>query len=157
MVVNKRSKFSRARGEWTHGGGAKKKRRGAGNRGGHGMGGTGKRADVKKPSIWKDTKYFGKYGFKYKGVKIKFDCINVGWICENVAELVAKKLATVKGDVYSIELSKLKFNKLLSKGKVNKKLNIVVPYASAKAVEKVVAAGGAVEGIAKKEEKTVKQ
>ena len=62
MTVNKRKKVTRYRGSKTHGGGAKKKRRGAGNRGGRGMGGSGKRADSKKPSLW-GAKYFGKHGF----------------------------------------------------------------------------------------------
>ena len=66
MTVNKRTKSSRDRGSKTHGCGSMKKRRGAGNRGGRGMAGTGKRADQNKPSIWKNKKYFGKYGFKKK-------------------------------------------------------------------------------------------
>ena len=54
MVVNKRKKFSRQRGGHTHGWGSKKKHRGSGNRGGKGMGGTGKRADQVKTLIWKE-------------------------------------------------------------------------------------------------------
>ena len=43
-----------------------KKRRGAGNRGGRGMAGSGKRADQKKPTILKlyGSSYFGKRGEK---------------------------------------------------------------------------------------------
>ena len=52
MTVNKRKKNSRQRGSHTHGWGAMKKHRGAGNRGGRGAAGSGKRADSKKPSIW---------------------------------------------------------------------------------------------------------
>ena len=65
MVVNKRKKFQKYRGSHTHGGGAKKKRRGAGNKGGKGMAGSGKRADQKKPSIIQiyGMSYFGKKGF----------------------------------------------------------------------------------------------
>ncbi len=44
-------KNKRQRGLSSHGWGHKKKHRGAGNRGGKGMAGTGKRADTKKPSI----------------------------------------------------------------------------------------------------------
>jgi len=60
----KRKKVTKQRGSKTHGWGAMKKHRGAGNRGGRGMAGTGKRGDAKKPSIQKNKKYFGKYGFK---------------------------------------------------------------------------------------------
>ena len=54
MTVNKRKKNVRQRGHKTHGWGEKKKHRGKGHQGGAGMAGTGKRADSKKPSIWKD-------------------------------------------------------------------------------------------------------
>ena len=53
MVLNKRKKNSRMRGNTTHGYGSMKKNRGAGNRGGRGMAGSGKRADQKKPTILK--------------------------------------------------------------------------------------------------------
>ena len=145
MVVNKRSKFSKNRGSWTHNGGAKKKRRGAGSRGGRGMAGSGKRGDVNKPSIWNNTKYFGKFGFKFHGVKTELVTINVGWICQNIDTLVTDKVAEAKNDVYTLDLTKTDFNKVLSNGKVNKKLNIKVDYASVKAIEKVAAAGGKID------------
>ena len=63
MTVNKRSKNTRQRGHTTHGWGSMKKHRGKGHQGGAGMAGSGKRADSKKPSIWKDKRYFGKFGF----------------------------------------------------------------------------------------------
>ena len=76
MVVNKRKKNTRMRGNTTHGWGSMKKRRGAGNRGGRGNAGTGKRADQKKPTILKlyGNSYFGKHGFKNQrrvGKKVK--------------------------------------------------------------------------------------
>ena len=68
MTTNKRKKVVKYRGSHTHGGGAKKKRRGAGHRGGRGMAGSGKRADQKKPTILKlyGNSYFGKKGFSPK-------------------------------------------------------------------------------------------
>ena len=70
-MKSKRKKVNKYRGSQTHGGGAKKKRRGAGNRGGRGMAGSGKRADQKKPSILKEygNRYFGKRGFRSKNKK----------------------------------------------------------------------------------------
>lgn len=71
-MIIKRKKSERYRGSQTHGGGAKKKRRGAGNRGGRGMAGSGKRADQKKPTILKNygNSYFGKRGFSSKSKKV---------------------------------------------------------------------------------------
>ena len=68
MTVHKRKKNSRQRGSHTHGWGAKKKHRGAGNRGGKGMAGTGKRADQKKTLITAlyGHEYFGKQGITSK-------------------------------------------------------------------------------------------
>jgi len=79
MTTHKNKKVTKYRGSKTHGGGAMKKRRGAGNRGGRGNAGSGKRADSKKPSIWADKYYFGKHGFKKKGIKEKICAVNVGW------------------------------------------------------------------------------
>ena len=40
-----------------------KKHRGAGNKGGRGNAGTGKRSDCKKPSVWGIEHFYGKHGF----------------------------------------------------------------------------------------------
>jgi len=140
MPVNKRKKNSRQRGSWTHGWGAKKKHRGSGNRGGSGMSGTGKRADSKKPSIWK-TRYFGKMGFvRHNSTKIRAQ--NAEFIEKNLKKLAESGLVSKEKDFYVIDSKKLKFNKLLGKGKIREKLKIYVDYASKRAVEAVKAAGG---------------
>ena len=51
MVVNRRKKVVKYRGHSNHGGGMRKKRRGAGSRGGRGNAGTGKRAGHKKAGM----------------------------------------------------------------------------------------------------------
>jgi large subunit ribosomal protein L15 len=127
MVTNIRKKNSRQKGTHTHGWGSKKKHRGAGNRGGRGLAGSGKRCGANAPTHWKE-RYFGKHGFKKKGQKINFITFNVGDI---------EKLSKTE-----INLSDLKFNKLLGNGKINTKVKITVDYASKKAIEKVTAAGG---------------
>ena len=142
MTVNKRKKFSRYRGSMTHGCGSKKKRRGAGNRGGRGMAGSGKRSDSKKPSIWKEN-YFGKHGFSSKCSR-DIRAVNIDYLDENILKLNSQKLANKENDFFSIELEKLGFNKLLSKGKVANKYKIKVPYASKKAIEKIKGSGGEV-------------
>ena len=142
MTVNKRKKFSRYRGSMTHGCGSKKKRRGSGHRGGKGMAGTGKRSDSKKPSIWNNTKYFGKFGFKIKNTNV-IKSINIDYIEENISK-ISNDIIKKENGFFSVDLGKLGFNKLLSGGKVTNKYKIKVHYASKKAVEKIKGSGGEV-------------
>lgn len=131
-MITKRKKVTKQRGHKTHGWGAKKKHRGAGNRGGRGMAGSGKRADQKKPSIIKiyGSKYFGKHGFKRpQKVIVKHNSINVGDLKFNEQE---------------INLQEKGFDKLLGKGIPNKKYIIQVKSYSKKAKEKIESLGGEV-------------
>jgi len=144
MVVNRRKKFSRQRGSFTHGWGSKKKHRGAGNRGGKGLAGTGKRADSIKTLYWKDKKYFGKHGFKPKGTKKYIKAINLSDINERLDKSLANKLIVKEGDHYVVDLKKLGYNKLLGAGKVVNKFKINVKYASGKAIKRIKQAGGEV-------------
>ncbi len=134
MVTNKRKKFSRYRASHTHGKGSKKKRRGSGNRGGYGMAGTGKRSDHNKPSIWA-TDYFGKHGFvPQQRVEKK---------TVNILDLELKEsLSRKEKDSYVADLTSLGYDKLLGKGRATKRFIITVEHASARAVEKIKAAGG---------------
>lgn len=143
MTVNKRKKSGRYRASMTHGKGSKKKRRGSGNKGGKGMAGTGKRSDNKKPSIWKNTRYFGKHGFTSKSTK-KVNAVNIGYIEENLTQLNSKGLINKEGDTFNVELKNLGFNKLLGDGIVKNKYKIKVPYASKKAIERIKESGGEV-------------
>ena len=141
MVVNKRKKNSRQRGSHTHGWGAKKKHRGAGNRGGRGMAGSGKRADTRKPSIWKEE-YFGKHGFIKKGAVEKINGINIKEIEEKFDKLAKSKAITKEGDAYAIDISKIGCNKLLGSGNITRKYKIKARYASKGVIEKIKEAGG---------------
>lgn len=144
MTVNKTKKVRKYRGSKTHGGGSMKKRRGAGNRGGRGMAGTGKRAHTKKPSIIEmfGSGYLGKHGFKRPSkTLVKVNAVNLGYIHDNYDTLVAKGI--IKKDV--LNLADMKKNKLLASGNFNKKIKIKTQFASKKAVEKVKKAGGSVE------------
>jgi large subunit ribosomal protein L15 len=141
MTINKRKKVSRLRGNTTHGWGSMKKNRGSGNRGGKGNAGSGKRSDSKKPSIW-SGKYFGKHGFTSKNTKC-IKATNINYLEENLLKLT-KDSANKENGFYSIDLKKLGFDKLLSKGKVTNKYKVKVQFASKKAVEKLKAGGGEV-------------
>jgi len=141
MVIKKRKKNTWQRGSTTHGWGAMKKHRGAGNRGGRGRAGSGKRGDAIKPSLWK-KKYFGKRGFKKKNVKENINAISIMDLEQKLHSFLNKKLIAKEGDFYVVDMGKLGFNKLLSQGKVSNKFRIKVAYASKKAVEKIKNSGG---------------
>ena len=146
MTINKRKKNERQRGSKTHGWGAKKKHRGKGHQGGAGMAGTGKRADSKKPSIWKE-RYFGKHGFVSKTPKVKINPVNISFIEQHIDKFVSENLIKKEDGLYFVELEKLGFNKLLGDGRVSMKFKIKTDYASKSAIEKVKEAGGEVIGL----------
>ncbi|MBI2143578.1 uL15 family ribosomal protein [Candidatus Woesearchaeota archaeon] len=149
MPVNRRKKDVKQRGSHTHGWGSKKKHRGSGNRGGKGMAGTGKRADQRKPSIWK-TDYFGKHGFVHR--RIVHNTVNVEYLDQNVEKLAVLNLAKREGNGYIVNIADLGFDKLLGKGKVAKRMVITASSASPRAVESIKAAGGEVVVPANKKE-----
>lgn len=153
MTINKRKKNTRQRGHKTHGWGAKKKHRGKGHQGGAGMAGTGKRADSKKPSIWKDLDYFGKHGFVSKTPKVKINPVNISFIEQHIDKFISNNSIKKEDGFYSVELGKLGFNKLLGDGRVSMKFKIKTPYASKAAVEKIKTAGGEVIGLVASEVK----
>jgi len=129
MTVNRKKKVRKFRGSKTHGCGSKKKARGAGNRGGRGMAGSGKRAKHKKPGLLKLAKgsYLGKHGFfRQTGTVIEQKIINIEEL-----PLVEEVNLTEKG-----------YTKLLSRGIPQMKHNITVPSCSKKAKEKIENAGG---------------
>lgn len=140
-MIIKRKKNTRQRGSHTHGWGSKKKHRGKGNKGGAGKAGTGKRGDSKKPSYWKLEK---EKGFKKKGLKKEINPINISYIEENFDRLVEDKKIKKENDNYILNLKDLGYNKLLSKGKITKKIIIITPLASKKSIEKIKQVGGEV-------------
>ena len=127
--------------------------KGAGNRGGRGRAGTGKRADAKKPSFWKEPT--GKIGFTSKS-RNKIKAINLEEVKTDIAVWIEKGFATKTQGGFQLDLKKAGYDKLLGTGEVKEKLIIVTDFASKNAVEKVKAAGGEVKilkSIVKKEKK----
>ena len=151
-MIIKRKKSERYRGSQTHGGGAKKKRRGAGNRGGRGMAGSGKRADQKKPTILKlyGGSYFGKKGFSSKNKKV-IKPITIQTIETKLYNWLKKGILKKDKDIIKINLKEMGYNKLLSKGDVKNKYDIDVEYASENAIEKIQKAGGKINVINSKD------
>ncbi|MGD9275694.1 MAG: uL15 family ribosomal protein [Candidatus Pacearchaeota archaeon] len=150
MKTKKRKKSSRMHGHnmGTHGGGARKKRKGSGHRGGIGMSGSGKRADHKKTLINKlyGHKYFGKQGITSRGTKRDTrQRINLRDIQLNLKKYEKNGI---------LDLSKYK---ILGTGEVTQKLKIKALEASKSAIEKVKKAGGEIILPLAKEEKVVEK
>lgn len=141
-MLNRRKKSIKFRGHHTHGYGSKKKHRGSGHQGGVGMAGTGKKADQKRPSIWKDTKYFGRYGFKSRAKKLR--TLNLFYIEDHFDALVKGGKIKKDGDSYSLNLKDFDADKLLGSGAVEHKLKITCDAASESAIAKVGEKGGTV-------------
>ena len=139
MKTKKRKKASRMHGMnmGTHGGGARKKRKGSGHRGGKGMSGSGKRADHKKTLVIKlyGNKYFGKQGITSRGTKRDVrKRINLRQI-----EMNLEKYGKKGKQGWEIDL---KDYKLLGQGEVKNKLIIKAKEASKSPIEKVNEKGG---------------
>lgn len=145
MVVNRRKKNTKERGSHTHGGGAKKKRRGAGSRGGRGMAGSGKRAHHKKTKILQEFghKYFGRHGIHRPNKLIKsVNAVNLDYLDSHLTIYLSKGLIECKNNIYVVDVEKLGFQKVLGKGNLTHKIKLKTPMISALAIEKVKKAGG---------------
>ena len=140
MTVNKRKKVVKYRSHTTHGGGHRKKRRGAGSRGGRGNAGTGKRAGHKKAGI---KPKLGKSGFRPRRTvkSVKIVALNY-FTSDRINALLKSGKILKEGDFVLLDLKKLGYDKLLGTGSVKEKLKIKVSQFSASAAEKVKAAGG---------------
>ena len=119
-----------------------KKGRGAGLRGGRGNAGCHK---TKRIMYERVGRVWGSHGFKRpQTVVMANNAINLKVIEESAAEWVDQGNASKKGKVVSIDLKKMGYDKLLGTGVPSQAYKITISAASAKAVEKVEAAGGEV-------------
>lgn len=140
MVTRKTKKVNKYRGTNRHGGGHHKKRRGAGSRGGRGNAGSGKRAGHRKYGVT-----LGRYGFLPRRDIQPVKAITVGYFTlQKINKLVVAGKAIKEGDVFSIDLGKLGYGKLLGTGNTPLKLNLHVSSVTASAEEKISTAGGKV-------------
>ena len=117
-----------------------KKGRGAGLRGGRGNAGCHK---TKRIMYERVGRVWGAHGFKRpQTVVMANNAINLKVIEESAAEWVDQGNASKKGKIVSIDLKKMGYDKLLGTGVPSQAYKITISAASAKAVEKVEAAGG---------------
>lgn len=140
-MQSKRKKRSRIRAaKVTAGHGHKKKNRGAGHRGGRGRSGTGKRGDAKIMKLTGGNKHLGKTGFT--SYRRTVNSINIRKLQSLLPVLVKEGKAKQNKDVYEIDLTKLGYDKIISKGPVKLKLNLTVKSASKNAISKIESVGG---------------
>ena len=119
-----------------------KKGRGAGLRGGRGNAGCHK---TKRIMYERVGRVWGAHGFKRpQTVVMANNAINLKVIEENASEWVEQGNASKKGKIVSIDLKEMGYDKLLGTGVPSQAYKITISAASAKAVEKVEAAGGEV-------------
>ena len=119
-----------------------KKGRGAGLRGGRGNAGCHK---TKRIMYERVGRVWGAHGFKRpQTVVMANNAINLKLIEEKTSKWVEQGNASKKGKVVSIDLKEMGYDKLLGTGVPSQAYKITISAASAKAVEKVEAAGGEV-------------
>lgn len=142
-VVRRRKKSRSMRGIRTHGYGSIGQHRKSGSRGGKGAAGMHKHKwswIVKYFPNW-----FGKRGFTYPvRISEEYRTINVGELGELVRQLESRGKILKEGDFFILDLSSLGFSKLLSRGKIDLKLKVVVYKATEEAIKKIEEAGGKV-------------
>ena len=127
MVVRKRRRVNKLRGRRTHGAGDTKNRRGAGSRGGRGRAGSHKH---------KFSKYWMTFGIKRKlKAKRKLIAVNV----QEIYKFLDDK-DVLDGKVKGI-------GKILGKGELKKKITVRNVKVTEQAAEKIIAAGGKIEGM----------
>ena len=136
MPRRKALKPSRTRGR------GHEKGRGAGLRGGRGNAGCHK---TKRIMYERVGRVWGAHGFKRpQSVVSANNSINLKTIEEASNSWIEEGIATKKGKVVSIDLKEMGYDKLLGTGSTKQSYKITVSAASAKALEKIEAAGGEV-------------
>jgi len=138
-MVSRTKKF---RGSRTHGRG-RKAGRGAGLRGGRGNAGLHKHKWISVVKYCPD--YFGHHGFKRpQSVVTHKITVNLSEVEQSLPVLAKDGYAMQKDGKWTVDLTKMGVDKLLGSGRISTPISIKVPEASASALEKLKAAGGAI-------------
>jgi large subunit ribosomal protein L15 len=138
MVIRKAKKSVKQRGNRTHGWGAGKKHRGKGHIGGHGASNVGKRGGARKSrALAAGVKPYGHSGMHKSQKNPTQITINIATVYEKIDTWVKQGKAKKEKDGYTVDLTKLGYDKLLSGGAVKDKLNITIAKVSAKAKQKL--------------------
>jgi len=136
------SRTKKFRGSRTHGRG-KKSGRGAGIIGGRGNAGIGKTGKI--GMLKYDRDHFGHHGFKRpQSVVVANTTINVCELRKSLDRFVAEGFAAKDGEKYTVDLTAAGIDKLLGSGNIDVAVAVTVAETSAKAKEKIEAAGGSI-------------
>lgn len=126
------TKANKHRGRNRYHGRGKKAGRGAGKRGGRGL------AGINKHRVMTRIKYmpnhWGMHGFN------RHPTLRTVYVTVNVSQL-----EDMANGSDTIDLTELGIDKILGSGRINSALNVVVQEASARAIEKIEAAGGSID------------
>ncbi len=138
MPVNKRSKY---RGSRTCGGGTHKNRRGAGNRGGRGRGGSRDHKFVR--GVVHANWTYGTCGFKHHHrTSMTGNVLDIGQIDQILPSLLEQGTATRDGDVIVLNTADIGIEKVLGGGQVTSKTNITAEESTQSAIQKTAAKAG---------------
>lgn len=135
-MIRRRKKSRKMRGSRTHGYGRVGQHRGSGQRGGKGHAGRHKHFWIWVLKYARD--YFGKHGFKRKGVRRE-------WVMLNVSDIEEKLEVLKTGEengVPLVDLTRIGYVKVLGAGKVTKPIVVMAHAFSEEAVRKIEEAGG---------------
>ncbi|RLG74641.1 MAG: 50S ribosomal protein L15 [Thermoprotei archaeon] len=148
MVVRRRKKSRKLRGNRSHGYGRIGQHRKSGSRGGFGAAGMHKH---KWSWVVKYApNYFGKRGFtRAPQIVLGIKEINVGVLDEAAEKLVKEGLAKIENEYITINVLDLGFNKVTGRGKVTKKLKVITKLITESARRKIESVGGIVEIVKK--------
>ncbi len=143
MVVRRKKKSRYMRGSRTHGYGSIGQHRKSGSKGGRGAAGFHKHMWSWVVKYYPD--WFGKHGFtRPVTLTTEVRSINVGELNEIVKELELRDELKREDDKYVIDLTTFGINKLLGRGRIEKKVKVIVYSASEKAINKIKEVGGEV-------------
>ncbi len=137
MVVRRRKKTNKVRGNRYHGKGNTKNRRGSGIRGGVGKAGSHKH---------KYSKYYTEFGTKKRlKPKEKKDTVNLSQLEDYLNKKLEKKLIKKENNVFIVDGKKAGLQKILGRGNTKIKIQAVNVKATQDAKQKIEELGGKLE------------
>lgn len=137
MVLRKKKKTNKLRGNRYHGKGNTKNRRGAGSRGGVGRAGSTKH---------KFSKYYVDFGTKIRlKPKEKGDSINLSELEKYLNTKLEKKLIEKNNDVFVVNGKKCGLGKILGRGNIAIKIEAINVKATQNAKDKIESLGGKIQ------------
>lgn len=138
-MIRKKKKTYKFRGDSSHGWGSRKKHRGAGNRGGKGRAGSGKRRKQKEPTFLAHggEKSIGKRGMIKKREAKSNKVINLYQLDKSIENLVKNGFAKEEKSKITVDLTKAGYDKLLGTGTIRNNVFVKVRLYSKKTEEKL--------------------